>query len=730
MKKNISKLKYCFDLLDRIYFKVYRMLRKELKKITIPKISNHYEKKFNNDIQKFFKSLNLSIDIIEKKFEGKFYITLSDELKNFYIKNYPDEANHSIEIANKILKNDFTSFHPDFKVELTVNGQINWLIDFDSKKSWKLQHWSEIDISSDKRIGDVRINWELNRFQFLIDLGKAYFITEDEKYVEKFVELIESWIIQNPFGYGINWLHSQETAIRMVSWIWGYFFFKKSKILSENFKKKFLFSLYQHAYFTYYDLSIAYITHNHLISELAGLLIFSILFEDFPKCSNWRKKSKRTLEKQILKQFWQNGPSGETSTNYHLFSLDSIIECDILLKKNNDSFSNSVIERIEKIFEYAMYMIKPDGAIPLIGDNDSGRAIKLSSYTNNDKRHYLSIGSARFNNSEFKYVARKFYEEAFWLLGSKNYRHFETLIEKEPTKKIRFYPEIGILYARSDWNDEAEYFIFRSGAAKLKKGVSFGRSHSDYLSFLYSFKKTDFFIDPGVFTYSGGDKYRFYFRSSKAHNSIIVDNLNFFPINKSRFGLQEIALSEITDYRDANDKVFIGAKCSPLENKNIIIQRKVLFKCGKFIVICDKLSEKENSKNDKHNIETLFQIPADIEHMISKDKNLNIVLQKDDVKVFLYPVVNKRYDLNIIQGSYEPFEGWMAPRYNKMLPAKIACFNFQENFPATFIFIISFQKIENLFMDDDILCVDFDNESYKINLSIGTIVEKIKEENK
>ena len=107
------------------------------------------------------------------------------------------------------------------------------------KDSWPLDFFMDLDYSSEKRPGDVREVWELNRHQFFITLGKAYFITSDEKYAKKFSELINDWIDKNPCGYGINWLHSQETGIRMMSWIWAFYFFKTLKNFNEKLKINF-----------------------------------------------------------------------------------------------------------------------------------------------------------------------------------------------------------------------------------------------------------------------------------------------------------------------------------------------------------------------------------------------------------------------------------------------------------------------------------------------------------
>ena len=55
--------------------------------------------------------------------------------------------------------------------------------------------------------------------------------------------------------------------------------------------------------------------------------------------------------------------------------------------------------------EYLMYLCKPDGSIPKLGDDDSGVPFRLSEHNLNDKRGYLSTGSVLFDRGDFKNIA-------------------------------------------------------------------------------------------------------------------------------------------------------------------------------------------------------------------------------------------------------------------------------------------------------------------------------------
>ena len=54
----------------------------------------------------------------------------------------------------------------------------------------------------------------------------------------------------------------------------------------------------------------------------------------------------------------------------------------------------------------------------------------------------------------------------------------------------------------------------------------FGHGHADALSLLFRYGGEDVLVDPGTGTYTGDDIWRAYFRGTRAHNTVTVDNLD------------------------------------------------------------------------------------------------------------------------------------------------------------------------------------------------------------
>src|SRR5205085_8175153 len=80
---------------------------------------------------------------------------------------------------------------------------------------------------------DVRAVWELNRLHHLVTLGRAYALSNDERYTTGFIHQLTSWCEANPPNFGINWLVAMEAGIRAVNMIAALDLFRASPMLTD-----------------------------------------------------------------------------------------------------------------------------------------------------------------------------------------------------------------------------------------------------------------------------------------------------------------------------------------------------------------------------------------------------------------------------------------------------------------------------------------------------------------
>ena len=59
------------------------------------------------------------------------------------------------------------------------------------------------------------------------------------------------------------------------------------------------------------------------------------------------------------------------------------------------------------MYDFLLHIIKPNGKLPLIGDNDDGKVILLTSLKKNPIIDLFNIGSIIFQREDLKYLSKK-----------------------------------------------------------------------------------------------------------------------------------------------------------------------------------------------------------------------------------------------------------------------------------------------------------------------------------
>ena len=80
------------------------------------------------------------------------------------------------------------------------------------------RHWTEYEEECQK---DLRLLWEPARFGWLFTLCRAYQFTGDQRYASGALELMSSWLENNPPNRGPHWISGQESALRILALIFA-----------------------------------------------------------------------------------------------------------------------------------------------------------------------------------------------------------------------------------------------------------------------------------------------------------------------------------------------------------------------------------------------------------------------------------------------------------------------------------------------------------------------------
>ncbi len=410
---------------------------------------------------------------------------------------------------------------------LYVGEEIDWHREPVSAKRSPMKHWKEFDDLDTTETGNKKIIWELNRHQHFFTLGAAFWLTGGERFAQTFVRHISSWMEQNPPGMGINWSSSLEVSFRAMSWIWAFHFFRNSEHFTPEIFKQALKHLYRHGRHIEKYFSKYYSPNTHLTGEALGLYYLGTQLSLFERAKHWRKLGEDILLAEITKQVTPDGVYFEQSTWYQRYTADIFAQFAILKELYRDPYYNDNTakfeNRLQAVFDFLMHITLPDGRTPIIGDDDGGRMLPLTNAPPDDFRGTLSVGAAIFGRGDQKLVSGKPGEEIFWLKGPVGIRSYNAIQTSEPNAPSKEFADGGYYTLRDGWLETDNYMIVDCGDVGSLAG---GHGHADALSIELALRGKTLLVDSGTYTYHESRELRDHFRSTTAHNTLVVDRLS------------------------------------------------------------------------------------------------------------------------------------------------------------------------------------------------------------
>jgi hypothetical protein len=445
--------------------------------------------------------------------------------------HYPQEMTQTIRDAERICRREFHMLGQDF----VFSEEINWHLDPPTGESWPRQYVGMMErwFWTKKRTMDALPLWELNRHQYFTTLGKAYWLTRDERYADEFCRQLISWIEQNSYQFGVNWFSVLEIGVRIISWSLAFYLFRDSSVFAEKAAKPFIKSLYQQTDFVRRHLTLDWeVQNNWLIGQATGLVTVGALFPEFLESQDWVETGLRILEREARLQTFSDGVNKEQAGGYHRFVLDLLLLVVVLGRRGTLPRLQAIEQVLESMLEYALYSMDPSGRLSQLGDTDEGWGFKFSEAADYwDVRPWLAVGAVLFHRPEFKFPCKSFPEEAFWLLGQPGRSAFSEMKERTPHHTSAAFDEGGHHVLRDNWMPESDFLIIKSGDFGLGGEGACAHAHCDLLSFVLWIAGRPLMVDSGTYTYHG--QWRNRFRLTSAHNTLLIDGKDqAVPINE------------------------------------------------------------------------------------------------------------------------------------------------------------------------------------------------------
>ncbi len=364
-------------------------------------------------------------------------------------------------------------------------------------------------------------------------------------------------------------------------------------------------------------------------------------------------------------------------------------------------------DKVEGIFDFPAYMVKPNGSYPSVNDNYSAQdPEKLPERRGGLIEHGVEITG----RPDLRYI------QSFGAEGA------------PPAWTSRAFPYAGFYVMRSDWSAEARYLVFDGGRS------AGGHNHVDKLSFeLYAYGNT-LVTDSGCAGPWASAWRSEYFVGPAGHNTIMVDGrgqvaglpLFEIPSLRGRTAWHEIAPEPLPNtwvsgrrfdcvrsrYEDgyaaygseqSRRRGFAyeskrvdtvermqpwtrsqggGLQVPPHERVFVDHDRRVLFVKPDYWILSDRLLGR-----GRHKAESLFHFQASATARVEPEDG-SVRTVNGRAGLVILPAPGAELEVRIVKGQEDPLQGWVPAGWGEHRPSPAAIYSVEEELPLAWDMVL------------------------------------------
>jgi hypothetical protein len=530
--------------------------------------------------------------------------------------------------------------------------------------------------------------WSLARHNFWVTLARAYALTGDEKYAREFVaqlkDFVAAWPVEPHMADvdphmqfpGDAW-RSIEAGIRIyTAWLPCLVYFRRSPSWDADGWAAFLNGLHDHADFLLTHYSNHLRASNWLTMESTALFQLGVLFPEFKQAGEWQSLAYRRITHEVRYQFDHHGVHMERTPVYHLVAAGAFLQAYRIARLNGIPVPPYMLPILEKSAEYLLTLVKPDLALPMIGDADRDALADRRSDPSLYEGMNLTTDPRDLNE------LRAFFRTVAELTGRQDFRWLATCRREgaPPAQANYTLPDPGFHVFRTGWGERDSSMLVTG--TQLERGESASHSHYDAAHLELNVAGEDVLIDTGRFIYGNcaWKDWRDYFYSSHAHNTIEVDGhiMGAVPDTSPRIRCLRTFCHRFEPGPEV-DLVEVSHNGYAFMNEPVFHLRRVLwFKPGVWLV--DDVLTGLGS----HTYDLSFNFPP---RRLEADGSAAgaYVYHGERIKIRLLPLLSEGLTARVLEGSIAPKGGWVSYGYAVKVPAPQLIYTQAGPTPARFL---------------------------------------------
>jgi hypothetical protein len=440
-----------------------------------------------------------------------------------------EQKNEIILSADKILNNKFILFGN----EIDLGDDISWNKDYISDYKWENNLPWKSEPFNIPHGTDIKNAWEIARFHQGILLGKAYLLTGDEKYTDKFIRIFNDFKIKNPFCACVQWIDSSEVAVRLINVIYSISFFIHSPLINELFINDFRDFVLFHSVFIENNLDYSKHRGSSYLINLLGLASAGVLFKDHHYGKKNMSFAFHNLEQEIRSQIHEDGISYGQSIPYHLVSLETLYLGKIILENSGSNFSEGYNRLLQNMFEAQYNYIREDKSVPQLGDSITSRILPFNLIDIDlDYSAPLAVGAYLFGEGNYKSFFPEGTAELLFLFGPGFTQNYSRIRLEFGEKRSKGFINGGHYFLRGK---EIDAFV----------------EAREILTFDLFYKGKQFIVNPRTYSISADPDMRNRLNSIRYHNSVYIDDMQL-----SKF----LTRPKVLEWKSDNDEDILSVQ--------------------------------------------------------------------------------------------------------------------------------------------------------------------------
>lgn len=458
-------------------------------------------------------------------------------------------------------------------------------------------------------------HYNLHYFHYVADLAALYthaVAQNDERRAQHvyqtFRRLVREWLTNCPIATPVAW-DPYPISLRISNWMKAYTWFAAALQNDPEFAKGLQKTIYIQTLHLENNLEY-HLLGNHLIENGRALALAGLFFAN-TTAERWYEKGTRILYDELKEQVLEDGGHYERSPMYHIVMLELYQETFAILTAHGRQVPAWALARVQKMHSWLRALLHPDGQIPLLND-------------------------AAFNMTDTPSA----------LID----------VETPAAHGLSALPNSGYFTFRD--NAKQNFLIFDCGP--LGPEYQPGHGHCDTLSYELSLNKKRFVVDAGVGSYYGDLDWRMYYRSTRAHNTVVVDDQEQSEV-WHRFRVARRAYPTNVQWNNEPTFSYVTGSHTGYHRLAGKVRHKrwICWIDQRFWLICDYISGK-----GYHNTESLLHFHPAVEIAeppVYRDGYVagSVAREQDRLRVDAWGVnAVSRY-----HGETVPIQGWYAPEF-------------------------------------------------------------------